>query len=128
MDVVKIMVMATVGAVLAMVLKEQKQSMGVLLGAVCALLIFFMGLPYLDKIVSYVKVLYSTFGGADGYMGTLLKITGIAALSTLAANICSDAGMSAISGVVLFSGKIICMFLTLPVIGEFFKELINILP
>ena len=128
MDGIKIMVTAIVGVMLALVLKEQKPYMGIALTVVCAVYIFFLGLPYLDRVTSYVRVFYSSFGSDKGYMSTLLKITGIAILSTLAANICSDAGMSAVSSAVNFTGKIICMCMTLPVIADFFQELINILP
>lgn len=125
---IKIMAMAIVGTLLSLILKEQKQYFGVVVGLLCAMTVFFMGLPYLEKIVSYVRVLYSSFGGADAYMSTLLKIMGIASVSVVTSGLCLDAGMSAISSVVTFCGKIICLFLTLPVISDFFSELLGVLP
>ncbi len=128
MDWIKIMVAALTGVMLSLVLKEQKPYLGIALATVCAVYIFFLGLPYLDTMTSYVRVFYSSLGGSRGYMGILLKITGIAVLSTFAANICSDAGMSAVAYAVNFTGKIICMCMTLPVVADFLQELINILP
>lgn len=127
MDFFKIIVAAITGTMLAIVLKEQKPFLGVALSCVCALYIFFLGLPYLDRATTFVRVFYSSIG-ESGYMSSLLKITGIAILSTFASNICSDAGMSAVSSAVNFVGKIICMCMTLPIISDFFKELITILP
>ena len=127
MDFFKIIVAAITGTMLALVLKEQKPFLGIAIGLVCALYVFFLGVPYLDRATTFVRVFYSSVGGG-GYMSTLLKITGIAILSTFAANICSDAGMSAVSSAVNFVGKIICMCMTLPVITDFFEELITILP
>lgn len=127
MEFLKIIVAAITGTMLALVLKEQKPFLGVSLAVVCALYIFFLGLPYLDRVTTFVRIFYSSVGGG-GYMGSLLKITGIAILSTFASNICTDAGMSAVASAVNFVGKIICMCMTLPVITDFFEELITILP
>lgn len=125
---IKIMGMAIVGTMLALILKEQKSYLGLSLGLICALSVFFMGLPYLEKTVSYVRVLYSSFDGADKYMGVLLKITGIGAVASLTSDLCKDAGMSAVSSAVNFCGKVVCVCLTLPVISDFFYELLKVLP
>ncbi len=128
MLVIKIMGMAIVGTMLALILKEQKSYLGLSLGLVCALSIFFLGLPYLEKILSYVRILYSSFNGVDGYMSLLLKITGIATVVSLTSNLCKDAGMSAVSSTVELCGKVICVCLTLPVISDFFNQLLGVLP
>ncbi len=125
---IKIMGMAIVGTFLAIILKEQKSYLGLALGLICALSIFFMGLPYLEKILSYVRVLYSSFEGVDQYMSVLLKITGIGAIASLTSNLCKDAGMSAVASTTSFCAKVICVCLTLPVISEFFNELLRVLP
>lgn len=127
MDTVKIMGMAIVGIMLSLVLKEQKQYLGVSVALICSVCLFFMLLPYLEKVISYVKVLYSAMGN-DGIMGILIKITGIGALTTLTSNLCRDAGFSAIASVVVFSGKAICMCLVLPVVSSFFTQLLSVLP
>ena len=125
---IKIMVIAITGTMLSLILKEQKAYFGVVIGLLTALCVFFMGFPYLERIVSYVRVLYSAFDGADTYMGTLLKITGIASVSVITSGLCADAGMSAVSSVVNFCGKIICLCLTMPIISDFLYQLLNVLP
>lgn len=126
MDTVKIMGMAVVGIMLSLVLKEQKQYLGTTVAIICSVCLFFMLLPYLEKVVSYVKILSSTLQG--DFIKTILKITGIGALTTLTSNLCRDAGFSAIASVVVFSGKAICMCIVLPVIGNFLSGILAILP
>ncbi len=125
---IKIMALAIVGAMLSLILKEQKAYFGIALSLLCTICVFFMGLPYLERVVSYVRVLYSSFGGEDSYMSTLLKVTAIASVSVVTSGLCSDAGMSALSNVVIFCSKIICLCLCLPVISDFFYELLGVLP
>lgn len=128
MIAIKIMAMAIVGTMLALILKEQNPYLGLSMAIICSLSIFFMGLPYLEKILSYVRVLYSAFKGADEYMSVFLKITGIGAVASLTSNLCKDAGMSALASTTSFCAKVICVCLTLPVISDFFGELLSVLP
>ena len=125
---IKIMAVAVVGTMLALVLKEQKQYMALTIGLMCAMCVLFMAFPYLERTVSYIRVMYSAFDESSGYMGILLKITGIATISTLSADLCSDAGMSALSSAVIFSGKLLCICLVFPVIESFFENIIRVLP
>ena len=128
MDAIKIMVLAITGTMLTLVLKEQKQSLGMTLAVLCALSVFFAGLPYLEEIVTYVRTLHKSLGAVGSYIGVLLKITGIATISGMAAKLCADAGMSAVSAAVTLSGKVICISLVLPVIAKFLNGLLSILP
>lgn len=125
---IKIMALAITGTMVALILKEQKTYFGISVGLLCTLSVFFMGLPYLERVISYVRVLYSSLNGADSYMGTLLKITGIAIVTMITSSLCADAGMSAISTVVKFCGKVICLFITMPIISDFLYELLRVLP
>ncbi len=128
MDTVKIIATAIVGTLLALVLKEQKPYMGIVLSFICALCVFFMALPYIEKIITYVRAIYESTGGKDSYINILLKIAGVGTLSSLGSSLCADAGLTSVSYVVAISGKVICMCMVLPVVIEFFTELISILP
>jgi len=75
-----------------------------------------------------VKVIYDALGGEDTYIDILLKIAGIAILSSLGSSLCSDAGMSAVSNAVVISGKVICMCQVLPVAVEFLGKLLSVIP
>ncbi len=124
----KIMATAVIGTILAVTLKEQKSSMGVIMGLVCVLGVFFMGLPYIEKTLVYIKTLYSEYSGAAAYMKALFKVTGIATITTITSDICSDAGISSVATVVTLVGKVICICVIYPVISSFFQELMSILP
>lgn len=128
MDAVKIMATAIVIIMLALLLKEQKPYMATALVIVGALYIFFLVLPYLDRIASYIRVLYSETGEKDFYMNTVLKITAISIIASLTSNLCKDSGMSAVASVVTLSAKAICMCMTLPVMADFFENLLLVLP
>lgn len=125
---IKVMAIAIVGCLLSLVLKEQKSYFGQMLALASCLLIFFMGLPYLERVISYAKSLYSSFGGSIIYMETLLKVTAITIVSLLTCNFCKDAGISSIASFVEVCAKLICLFITIPVISDFMRELFVLLP
>lgn len=127
MEAIRIMAIAVVGVMMALVLKEQKQFTGISVSVAVCVCIFFIMLPYLEKVISYVKIIYSSFD--DAYvLGLLLKVTGIGILTTLSSDICRDAGFSSVASIVILSGKALCMCMVLPVIVSFMSEIMTIIP
>lgn len=127
MDALKIMAVAVVGVMLSLVLKEQKQVTGILVSVCVCLCIFFIMLPYLEKVISYISVIYTSFDDKN-IIGMLLRVTGIGILTAFSSDICRDAGFSSVASIVIFSGKAICMCVILPVIASFLSEILSIIP
>lgn len=128
MDVVKLVGLAVVGAFFSLVLKEYKPFLGTALSILTAAAVFFFALPELTRVVAYAQSIYRAAGGADLYMDSVLKITGITCLTWLGSDILKDAGLTAASSAVIIAGKVLCMGLCLPVVGALFEMLLSILP
>ncbi len=128
MDVVKIVVLAILGAFLSQVLKDYKPFLGTALSIITMVSVLFFSLPYLERIIEYAQSIYRAAGGKDTYIDCVLKITGIVCLTWLGSDILKDAGLSAASTAVVMTGKVVCMGLCLPVIGTLFETLLSILP
>jgi len=128
MDAIKIMATAIVGVMLVLMLKEQKPYIAVALVVMCTLYIFFVGLPYLDRVVSYIKTVQLTLDKSNSYMSTVVKITAISIVASLTASLCKDSGMSSVASVVMITSKAICMCMTLPVVAEFVQNILSVLP
>lgn len=128
MIVIKVMGIAVVGTLLCLILKEENKPFGHVISLLCALCVLFMSLPYLDKALSYVRVLYSSLDDFDYYMGVLIKVTGIATVSYLTCSFCKDSGMSAVSSMVSLCAKLVSLSITIPVISDFFSGVLSVLP
>ena len=70
MLIIKILLLGISGAFFSLILKEQKQTLGVLISVLTACTVLFLILPELEKIISYEKVLYNASGGRDMYIDT----------------------------------------------------------
>lgn len=127
MDAVRIMAVAVVGVMLSLVLKEQKQAISILISVCVCICIFFIILPYLEKVISYIRVIYTSFDDKN-IIGMLLKTTGIGILTAFSSDICRDAGFSSVASLVTFSGKAICICIVLPVIASFLSEILAVMP
>lgn len=125
---VKIVVLAVLGAFISLVLKEYKPYLGAALSIITAATVFFFALPELEHVTSYAQSIYRSAGGKDMYIDNVLKITGIACLTWLGSDILKDAGLTAASSAVIITGKVICLGICLPVIGSLFQTLTAILP
>jgi len=63
----------------------------------------------------------------SNYITPILKITGIAYISQIGCDLCSDAGETALAGRVEMAGKLAICTVSLPIAREAFMSIIEIL-
>ena len=128
MEIVRIAGLSICGVILALVLKEQKPFLGVVLGMLTATAAFSFLLPIIGDVLLFAKDLLRETTVGQAYFKTLLKIAGIASLSRIAAEICKDAGFSAVSSVVFMSGRVLCAAVCIPQVAQLLNVLTELLP
>ncbi len=128
MIIIKILLLGILGAFFSLILKEQKQPLGVLVSVLTACTVLFLILPELEKIISYAKALYNASGGKDMYIDSVFKITAIAFLAWLGSDILKESGLLAASNIIIMAGKVMCLLICLPVVSELFNIILAILP
>ena len=112
----KIECMGVAGVLCALLLKEMKSPFAVFISLGTCVLIAFFGLWRLDYVVGIVKDMEQYLSLDTGWFEILLKITGITYLADFSANMCRDAGYSAIGGQIEIFGKITILAISSPVI------------
>lgn len=80
------------------------------------LLIFFYAVSRLSYLADMLVNLKSYVAIQDSYLTSLLKIVGITYIADFSANLCRDAGYSAIAGQIEFFGKISILTISAPVV------------
>lgn len=127
MDVFKIIGIALSCVMLSVVLKQYKGEYQVLIALSCGLLLFFLSLEYIEEIFYELSSMVSRAGINAGYFALMLKAVGIACLCEIGVNLCRDAGESAIGSKLEFAGKLILLFLSLPVFVEVLSVLTSLI-
>lgn len=119
----KIAILGITGILLALFLKESKPSFAVLISMGTCILIFFYALEKLLYLTETLEAIRGYVNLKSAYFETLMKIVGITYVADFSANLCKDAGYSAIAGQIEFFGKISVLVLSTPVLLALFETI-----
>ena len=127
MNIASISIAAVCISIIVLSVRKINQEMAQLISIGAVILLFAAILPYITQAVSQIKQfsVISSMGGR--YIEPIIKITGIAYITNLGAELCSDAGESALASRVEMAGKIAICILTIPIAREAFTKITEIL-
>ncbi len=113
-------------AVCAMYIKQIRADYALCVSLAGVLLILTGIIPRVGYIVTNIQQIASAGSFPGEYIMPVMKIIGISYVAQLAADICKDAGETAISSHVETMGKIAIAFIALPVITEVFELIMGL--
>ncbi|MCL0081261.1 stage III sporulation protein AD [Peptococcaceae bacterium] len=114
MEIMQIIGIALITTILAGVVKFGNKEIGVLISLAAGLIIFGMMLGHISAIFQVLRDLANQANISMIYLGTILKIVGIAYIADFGAQICRDAGEGALATKVEFAAKILVLVLAVP--------------
>ena len=116
-DIMKVAAAGIIAAILAIVVRKQAPELAVVL-AICAgamILLYCSGA--LAAVVDFMEKLVKTGGLAPELIAPVVKVTGIAIVTRLAADFCRDAKESALAAVVETAGSALALLAVLPLMS-----------
>lgn len=126
MQVVGVALMATI---IALFLRQTNSPVNAMLISVLVGIIIFVSLL---KDIAYVLAVLDQLAVKAQvnqlYLTTILKIIGIAYVAEFGAQVCRDAGESAIAARVEFAAKILILVLAIPILVAVLETIIRLLP
>lgn len=128
MEVLQIVAIGLIATVLVVVVKSERPELAVLLSVAAGVIIFLLVLGKISSIMDIIKELANKAGINMVYMGTILKIIGIAYIAEFGAQICRDAGEGAIASKIEFAAKILIMVLAVPIVVAVLTMLLKLVP
>lgn len=126
MEAVKISALAVVSVFLIVTLKPFRKEFAVSLSILCGVMIFGCIFVYLKSVVTAVGGIMSRFN-INGAAEVIFKIICVAYICEFASGICRDAGESAIASKVETGGKLIIVYLAMPIVTSLIDLLSKIL-
>ena len=116
-------------AVLTVLLKDSKAPVFALLVAVAGgAMIFIVLLPRIADIFAVLNELADRAGLNRLYLQTILKIIAVSYLAEFAAQVCRDAGVSALASKIDLAAKIVVMMLGLPIMVAILDTILQLIP
>lgn len=128
MEIIQIVGLAFLAAMLALLLKQQRPEMALLLSLALAATVFLLILAKIGAILDLFRDLAEKANISVMYLNTLLKIIGIAYLTEFGSQICRDAGEGAIAGKIEFAGKVMVMAMAIPIIALVLDTIVKLIP
>lgn len=127
MNMYQICAAAVCIGVLALTVKNVRVEMGQIISIAAVIAVFAATMPYVIKIVSSMHEFALLSKSGEKYLEPILKITGIAYISQIGAELCEDSGEKALAGRVEMAGKIAICTVAIPIAKEAFVKIIGIL-
>lgn len=127
MDVLQIVALGLTATVLLVVLRGQRPDLAVLLSVAAGAIIFLLVLGKIGSVIEVIKDLSERAGISMIYLGTILKIVGIAFIAEFGSQICRDAGEGAVASKIEFAAKVLIMVLAVPIVVAVLQALLKLL-
>lgn len=128
LDIAQIVAVGVVVTVLAIMLKGMAPEFALAVSIAGSIVIFFMTLPKLAVVIELLRDMSAKVDVNMAYVYIVLRIVGIAYIAEFGAQICADAGESAIASKIEIGGKILIMFVSAPVLLSVVDLILKMLP
>jgi stage III sporulation protein AD len=127
MEIVKIVAFAFIALFIVLTLREQKKDIAVYLSIIVGCIIFLFMMTKITAVMQFLQQLAVKANIDYVYLNTILKILGIAYLSSFCSEICKDAGENSLASKVEFSGKILILVLAIPILMAVLQSILKIM-
>lgn len=112
----KLAALATVAALLCVVLRQREKTMAVLLSLSACVLMFLLAVRMLAPIFEVAETIRDLTGLSSAVTAPLFKVTAIGLIGRIAAGVCSDAGEQALENAVELTTSILAVYAALPLL------------
>jgi stage III sporulation protein AD len=128
LEILQVVGLGLVVAVLAVLLREERPEIALLLALGFGIMIFIMILGKMGAVITVFRDLTRRAQIDELYLTTLLKILGIAYIAEFGAQICRDAGEGTIASKIEVAGKVLILILALPIFAAILEVIVRLLP
>lgn len=116
MNISMIFAVGIVVAVIAVIVGTVKAEYGVFVSLCGGVMMLLASLPGIEKLIETVTNAAQNAGIGDGYVGIVVKASGISCISTLCAAMCRDMGQTAVGAKIELAGRIAIVLTAVPAI------------
>ncbi|AEV68669.1 stage III sporulation protein AD [Acetivibrio clariflavus] len=127
MDIVQVIGLAIVATVIIAVIKAQRPEIAIQISIAAGIIVFTMILGKISAVIELLNSFAERININTVYISTLLKIVGIAYIAEFGAEVCKDAGESAIASKVELAGKVVIIVLAVPILTSLMDLIVRII-
>ncbi|MCL6598446.1 stage III sporulation protein AD [Alicyclobacillus macrosporangiidus] len=128
MQILQLVGIGLTATVIVVVLRERMPQFAMMVGLMAGIVLFLAVLGPMQDVVHALTDLAQAARVDQGFLGTVLKIIGIAYIVEFAAQVARDAHEGALAGKIELVGKVGIVVLALPIITGVVESLVHLLP
>jgi stage III sporulation protein AD len=126
--ILQIVGIGVTAAILIVILKTQKPEIGIQASVIAGIAIFLIVAGKLASVINLLSSYTKRINIDTVYMTTLMKVIGIAYITEFGAEVCKDAGETAIASKIELAGKVVLIVIAAPIITSLLDLIIKIMP
>lgn len=127
MDIFRIAAIALITAFCALVLRDIKSDLALLVAFAGGVIVILSVIDYFSDIFSVISSIASKAGLATSVITLLFKVIAVGYITEFSASLIDDVGLSSLSDKVLLAGKLIIVASALPTVVELFNFIAGML-
>lgn len=127
MDILRIGALGIIAAILSVVIRQYRPELAMQIALTLGVVVFLFLSAQLSGISTVVQTLFAKANIQGEYFLTILKATGIAFITEFASVTCKDAGENSIAQKMEMGGKVMIVFLALPMILNLLNQLLGLM-
>ena len=113
----KVIGIALTAAVASLLLRTYRPELSVQIAVAAGTLLLLLTVDELKVMSAFLNDMFERTGIKTEYLKAMVKVLGIAYLAQFAADLCRDAGESAVAGKVELAGRVMILAISLPILG-----------
>jgi len=126
-NIIQIVIFGLVTTIIIVTVKQQRPDIALLISLAGGTVILIFVVSSLSVVIETISNLFNKSNMDSVYITTILKVIGIAYLADFGAQLCKDAGESAIAAKIELGGKIIILLLAIPILTALMELILKIL-
>lgn len=127
MNIIQIVIFGLVTTIIIVTVKQQRPDIALLISLAGGTVILIFVVSSLSVVIETISNLFNKSNMDSVYITTILKVIGIAYLADFGAQLCKDAGESAIAAKIELVGKILILLLAIPILTALMELILKIL-
>lgn len=128
MEIFQIAGICIIATITILVLKEHRPEIAVQVSIVTGVIILLMVSGQISSVINLLATLSAKMDVDIAFISIILKVIGIAYIAEFSAEICKDAGQSAIASKIELASKIFIVILAIPIITSLMDLIISLMP
>ena len=124
----KIISIAIITCVACLIVRPIRADFAIFISIVGGIIVLFYSVSYLSQIFDVFNNIFNISGINTSLYSIILKVIGIGYLTEFTAGICNDTGNSSLGDKVLLGGKIVILFMAIPIVTSILQIVVELLP